>query len=230
MSEWLKTEDKVLKKYYPVLGTKSAKFLTGRSIDAIEHRARRLGIKYTPIGEGPVGFLDIETSGLQADFNFMFSWSIKTADSKEIISAVITPEELHTGILDKRIIKELIKVMYNYKRIYTYYGTLFDIPFIRTRALYHKLEFIPYGLVQHKDVYYLARRILRIHSKRLQSVCGLLGIKGKTHLEPRIWVMANTGNPKALKYILEHNKADVIILERAYKKLQTYEGRTRRFI
>ena len=230
MSEWLKTEYKVLKKYYPVLGTKSTKFLPDRTIDSIEHRARRLGIKYTPIGEGPVGFLDIETSGLQADFNFMFSWSIKTADKKEIFSSVITLEELRNGELDKRIVKELIKTIYNYKRIYTYYGTLFDIPFIRTRALYHKLEFIPYGLVQHKDVYYLARRILRIHSKRLESVCSLLGIKGKTHLEPRIWVMANTGNAKALKYILEHNKADVIILEKAYKRLQTYEGRTRRFI
>ena len=228
--EWTKKEDAILKKYYVVLGTKCAKFLSGRTIDAIEHRARRLGIKYMPIGEGPVGYLDIETSGLQADFGLIYTWCIKVSDKDEIYSACITSEEMRNGTLDKRIVKELIETLYNFRRIYTYYGSIFDIPFIRSRALYHKLEFIPYGLVEHKDVYYLARRVLRIHSKRLQSVCSLLGIKGKTHLEPRYWIMANSGNEKALKYILEHNKRDVEILEKAYKKLQTYEGHTRRFI
>ena len=228
--EWTKKEDAILKKYYVVLGTKCIKFLNNRTIDAIEHRARRLGIKYMPIGEGPVGYLDIESSGLQGDFNFMISWCIKIADKDEIRCACITPEEIFNGNLDKRIVKELIDTLYEYRRIYTYYGSIFDIPMCRTRALYHKLNFIPYGLVEHKDVYYLARRTLRIHSKRLESVCSLLGIKGKTHLQPRIWVMATSGNQKALNYILEHNKKDVVILEKAYKKLQIYEGRTRRFI
>uniref|UniRef100_A0A6M3XH58 Putative RNase_H superfamily protein n=1 Tax=viral metagenome TaxID=1070528 RepID=A0A6M3XH58_9ZZZZ len=228
--EWSKLEDKLLTKHYPILGTKSAKFLHNRSIDSIEHRARRLGIKYMPIGEGPAGYLDIESSGLQGDFNFMISWCIKTADKDEILKACITPEEIFNGTLDKRIVKELIETLYDYRRIYTYYGSMFDVPMVRTRALYHKLEFIPYGLIEHKDIYYLARRILRMHSKRLESVCNLLGIKGKTHIQPRIWVMASSGNKKALDYILGHNKKDVEILEKAYKKLQIYEGRTRRFI
>lgn len=228
---WTKEEEKLLKKHYPQLGPyKTRLFLESRSYDAIEKKARKLGIKYNPIGEGKVGYLDIETSGLQGDFNFMYSWYIKTANEEEYEYAIVTGEEIANGTLDERIVKELIKSVVKYKTIYTFYGTRFDISFSRTRALYHGLEFIPYGLVQHKDLYYLVRRILRIHSNRLESVADLLGIKGKTHLEPRIWVMANTGNPDALQYILDHNKADVILLEKVHKKLMDYEARTRRYI
>jgi uncharacterized protein YprB with RNaseH-like and TPR domain len=230
MSEWTKEEDKILKKFYPVLGTKTIMFLKDRTIDSIEHRARRLDISYNPVGDGKCGFFDIETSGLQGDFNFMYSWYIKTANIEEYRHAAITAEEIRNGTLDRRIVQELIQALPEYKKIFGFYSTKFDMPMSRTRALYHGLDFVPYGLIIHKDVYYLAKRVLKIHSTRLESVSDLLQIKGKTHLDPRTWVMANAGNKEALDYIAEHNKADVILLEKVYKKLMEYEGRTRRFI
>jgi len=228
--KWTKEEDVILKKHYVVLGTKCIKFLNNRTIDAIEHRARRLGIRYTPFGEGKAGYLDIETTGLQADFQFILTWCIKTANEDEIKYGIVTKDELRNGTLDKRIIKELINTIQEYSTIYTFYGSRFDLAFARTRALYHHLDFIPYGLIQHKDLYYLVRRILRIHRNRLESVADLLGIKGKTHLAPRIWVKANSGDEQALKYILKHNIADVILLEKVHKKLRDYESKTRRFV
>jgi uncharacterized protein YprB with RNaseH-like and TPR domain len=227
---WTKEEDKILAKHYPKIGTKVKMFLPNRTLDAIDHRVRRLGIKYEPLGEEPVGYLDIETSGLQGDFNYMLSWSIKTANIDEVKTGVIKPKEISDGTLDKRIVQEAIDTLQNYRTIYTFYGTKFDIAFLRTRALYHDIEFIPYGLIQHKDLYYLVKRILRIHNNRLESVADLLGIKGKTHLEPRIWVRANSGDKEALQYILEHNIADVILLEKVHKKLKDYEAKTRRYL
>jgi len=230
MRRWSKEEDDVIRKLYPIMGTKTKLHLTSRSIDSIEHRARRLGVKFIPTGEGPAGFLDIESSGLQGDFNYMYSWAIKTANKNEVYHSIISSDEMRNGVLDKRVVQELVDALQNYKRIYTYYGTRFDIPFARARALYHKIEFIPYGVIEHRDLYYLARRVLRIHRNRLESVADLLGIKGKTHLNPRIWVMANCGNEQALQYILKHNIKDVEVLEQVYKKLQPYEAKTRRYI
>jgi uncharacterized protein YprB with RNaseH-like and TPR domain len=230
MSEYTKEEDKILAKYYPNIGSKVQMYLVGRSLDSIDHRCRRLGIKYNPLGEGKVGFLDIETSGLQGDFNFMYSWCIKVAGEEKIYSSCITSEEMKNGMLDYRVVNELIMTLPEFKRVYTFYGTRFDVPFSRTRALYHGLEFVPYGLVEHKDVYYLARRVLKIHRNRLETVADLLGIKGKTHLDPRLWVQANCGNEEALGYILDHNIHDVVLLEQVYRKLMEYEARTRRYL
>ena len=232
MTDYTKEEDKILKKYYPKLGIKVKEFLPDRSLDSIEHRTRRLNIKFTGglNPEGLNGYLDIESSGLQGDFNFIYCWSIKVADKDKVYWDIITPEEIHNGTLDKRIIQSLVNTLKIFKRVYTFYGSNFDIPMTRTRALYWGIDFVPYGLVEHKDVYYMSKRLLCIHSHRLEATADLMEIKGKTHLEPRYWVMAVTGNLEALGYILDHNKKDVILLEKVHKKLQEYQGDTRRFI
>ncbi|WP_424606861.1 ribonuclease H-like domain-containing protein [Caldisericum exile] len=230
MNNWTSEEIKILEKHYPKIGIKVKMFLPHRTPESIEHKARRLGIKYNPLGEGKAGYLDIETTGLQGDFNYMLSWCIKTANKDEVKFGLVKSEEQVNGTLDKRITKELIEALKEYNVIYTFYGTRFDVAFLRTRALYHDIEFVPYGLIQHRDLYYLVRRILKIHRNRLENVADLLGIKGKTHLEPRIWIRANSGDSEALKYILEHNKADVILLEKVHKKLKNYEAQTRRYL
>jgi uncharacterized protein YprB with RNaseH-like and TPR domain len=114
--------------------------------------------------------------------------------------------------------------------LYGYYSNRYDFPFIRTRALFWGIEFVPYGEIEIKDLYYLAKFKLRMHSNRLEAVCDLIGVKGKTHLEPKMWILANTGNEEALSYVLEHNKWDVIILEEVHKKLGGFEAKTKRYL
>jgi len=225
---WSKDELKILVKFYPAIGARVKEFLPQRSESSLRHKASRLGIGYKDLAMGKVGFFDIESSGLQADFGFMYSWYIKTLGEDEYFHAVVTQDEIRDGTLDKRIVEELVETLKKYKRIYSYYGSRFDIPFCRTRALSHGLNFVPYGLVEHRDLWYLARRILRLHRNRLENVCEILGIEGKTHLKPHIWIMANTGNEDALEYIATHNKMDVIILEKVFKRLSEFEARNAR--
>jgi len=227
---WSKDEIKILQKFYPAIGTRVKEFLPERSESSLSHKASRMGIHFKDLAVGKVGFFDIESSGLNADFGWMYSWYIKTLGEEEYFHAVVTQDEIRDGILDERIIVELVEALKKYKRIYTFYGSRFDIPFSRTRALAHNLKFVPYGLVEHRDLWYLARRILKLHRRRLDNVCDILSIKGKTHLEPKTWIMANTGNTDALKYILEHNRMDVIILEKVYKRLAEFEAKSRRYM
>ena len=184
------------------------------------------------------GFLDIETSNLAADFGIILSYSIKEEGSGKYYLGVINKEDVEKGELDKNILKKLIQDLSNFDEIITYYGTAFDLKFIRSRYLYWKnrdksfkdIKFPWYGYIKHKDVYYMAKNRLRLHRTRLEDVCRQLNIKGKTHIEGEYWIKALSGDEKSLKYILKHNKADVLILEKVYHQLIPYVRETKRSI
>ena len=172
--------------------------------------------------EKKIGFLDIESGGLNANWDYMLTWCIKTAGKEEYKYGVIKQKEIFDYSFDKRIIKELIEALKKYDMIITYYGTNFDIPFIRTRAMSHKLKFLGFGSIQHKDVYYMVKNKMRLHKCSLDSACAALGIKGKNHIKGNFWLKAKIGNAKALQYVLDHNKKDCIILEKLYNKIKEY--------
>ncbi len=175
-----------------------------------------------------IGYLDIEASNLKADYGLMLSWCIKPNDSKDIVSAAITKKDLAGGeFADKRITKMLVKEMRNYDRVVTYYGTGFDLPFIRTRAVVNNVPFLEYGELNHTDVYYLVRNKFQLSSNRLENACRvILGNTNKTRIDSGNWLRALQGNRKAIAYILEHNEYDVLDLEELYEKIINYRRLT----
>lgn len=166
-----------------------------------------------------IGFLDIEASGLDADFGIVLSYCIKPYGQPSL-KRLIAPSELASKDLDKRLLIDCIADMRKFDRLVTYYGTGFDIPFIRTRAMLHGLDFPLYREIKHTDVYYWVRNKMKLHRRRMEVVCDFLGIPAKGHpMIPPIWTAALTGNKKALNYILVHNLEDVDSLEEVYKRL-----------
>ena len=89
------------------------------------------------------GYLDIEVfGGFNASFGYMNCYCIKDGHSDKVYGSQITKKELQNiNILDKRVVQDCVKDMKKFDRIVTYYGTKFDIPFIRTRALHHDIHF-----------------------------------------------------------------------------------------
>jgi len=175
-----------------------------------------------------IGYLDIETSNLTADFGIMLSYAIKERGKNKIYCGTITKKEIESGELDKNLVKKCIDDMNKFDIIMGYYSTKFDIPFLRSRAMYWGLDFPVYGELQHKDVWYMVRAKMRLHSSRLETACKHLGIKGKTHLDGLYWIKALSGDDKALEYILDHNKKDVIILEKLHDKIKDFVKNTTR--
>ena len=185
--------------------------------------------------EETVGFLDIEASNLHADFGVMLSWCIKPQTKKKILADVITIDDCDNSKFDYRIVKSCIEAMTKFDRIVTHYGDRFDIPFIRTRAIHWGLDFPRYGELMHTDVWRIARQKLRLHSNRQGSVAQtLLHEDIKTRVNPQIWMEVQMGSPKvrkaALRYILDHNKKDVIQLQGNYEHLVKYTKNSRRSI
>jgi uncharacterized protein YprB with RNaseH-like and TPR domain len=169
-----------------------------------------------------IGFLDIETSNLKATFGIVFSYCIKTLNG-DIIQNVVTPDELKKGIYDKRLMEDFCRDARKYDRLIGYYSSCFDIPFLRSRCVYHKLNFPIYKEIKHTDLYMMIRGRLNMHSKRLGVVCEFFGIASKEHpMTSHVWFRAMQGQPEALKYIVTHNIEDVISTEALWLRVNDY--------
>jgi uncharacterized protein YprB with RNaseH-like and TPR domain len=165
-----------------------------------------------------IGYLDIESDGLRADFATMLTWAIKEKDGPTNYD-IITKEELFNGSADRRLIQSVVDELGKYDIIVGYFSTGFDLPFIRTKALHYGIDFPHYGEVYHWDLFYTVKSKLCLSRKSLDNACDYLGISGKTPLDKDVWRRAKYGDRDAIQKVLEHNIADVEITEKLHNKL-----------
>ena len=177
-----------------------------------------------------VGLLDIESTGLKGNWDYVLSYCIKELDGP-IYERMITPAEIRGGKFDVELLKKCCKDMRQFDRIVVHFGSdrKHDLPFLRSRCLYWQmkhgidLDFPLYKEVYVSDTYLMAKAKLSLHSYRLESICQHLGIPAKGHrLEPELWQKAQIGDKESLQWILEHNREDVISLEGVWKALIPY--------
>lgn len=167
-----------------------------------------------------IGFLDIEATSLNASFGYMLSYCIKRQGG-EILKRPISPGDIRGKKYDKAICKQFLEDLSEFDRFVTYYGTGYDLPFLRTRCLTHDLDFPPMGSLFHTDLYYAVRNKLKLYRNRMEVACQQFGIESKGHrLTPSVWHDAQTGDKKAIDYVLQHNVEDVISLEALWDKMQ----------
>ena len=163
--------------------------------------------------------LDIETTNLAADFGYILCYSMKDLDG-DIIHRSITTREIKTYKFDEPLMRQFLKDIKGVDKVITYYGSGFDLPYLRSRALRFNLPFPGWRELVSVDVYYIARAKLRTHRKRLEVVADLMGIPSKGHrLNPEVWQRAQAGSKQALDYIQTHCDEDVVTLEAVYERL-----------
>ncbi len=174
------------------------------------------------VNEEKLAFLDIEASDLDADKSYMLSWVLKERGG-DVKYAVITRREILNWTMDHRLVKSLVRELKNVDVVVTYYGTGFDLPYVRTRALMHDLDFPHYGTLKHYDLYYTVRNKLKLHRNRQQVACEALGINGKDgFIDIAVWMKAEHGDPIALAEVLDHNLRDVLSLERLFERMKPH--------
>ena len=172
-----------------------------------------------------IGFFDIETTGRSSEFDFILSYAIKEARKKKILGRTIKREEIEKRIFDKNLIKEMISDLRKFHRIVVHWGAdkRFDLPFSRTRALIHGLEFPLYKEIYVVDTWAILKNKFSFSRNRLGWVCEQLKIPAKNYpLNPRIHQRASLGDEKALKYVWKHNVEDVVSLELLYERIKDY--------
>jgi len=178
------------------------------------------GIPWYNMPGTKIGYFDIETTAdFNADWGTVLTWCIKDKDGP-IHSSSISRSELFKGEYDKRVVKEFVDKLKEYDIIVGYYSTMFDMPFMRTKALHYGFDFPGYGELYHWDLYYTVKSKLKLSRRSLDNVCEYFHIAGKTPIDKEMWLAARYGDPKALKGVLEHNRGDVIITEKLHDKLE----------
>lgn len=176
-------------------------------------------------------FFDIETSP-----NLVFSWNVGrklSIDYDNIVKerAIIcicwkweNKDQVYSVKWDKgcdrEAIRKFIQVANTADEIIAHNGDNFDIKWIRTRCIFHRIPMMP--KYQTLDTLKKSRSGFRFNSNRLDYISKFLGFEGKIKTEFDLWKRVFNGEKKALDYMVEYCKEDVRQLESVYHELSSY--------
>jgi len=200
-----------------------------------EHTCNQHGVAYSHhpncfIREQPdckhtakIAFLDIETTGLDADWDVMTCYCLKPAGGK-IIEDIITKEEIQDfHRLDKRIVSSVIQAISKFDVVVAHYGNGFDLPFMRTRAVYWDIPFPNHKAIFQADTWKIAKSKLKMSRNGLENLNNLIrGKTSKTRLNFEMKWKVLTGSKEGLRYIIDHCRRDTVMLEQLYDRIKGF--------
>lgn len=167
---------------------------------------------------------DIEASNLAADFGIVLTFGSKIVEHDEPVEVLnILDYAGADGDLiraEKQLLKDICKRMLDSDVWLGHFSTYYDLPFLNTRLLYHKLPVLPANYSQI-DTWKIARNRLKLRNNRLITISEFLGTEDeKNAIRPEQWIRALGGHRPSMDYIVEHNRRDVLVLEEAYLRLR----------
>ena len=166
---------------------------------------------------------DIETYGMNfnadAGFIMVISYKWLGEDKVHTITRKNPTEWTKKVFDDAEICRKFRDVFETADMHVTWNGTRFDVPFLQTRMLKHRLGFLP--PVPHEDGLRTARKSLKMRRSldNIQKFFDLGTKKEEMNLE-KVWMPAAMGNPVALKQVIKRCESDVKLLEEAYNLLR----------
>jgi uncharacterized protein YprB with RNaseH-like and TPR domain len=167
-------------------------------------------------------FWDIETYGMNfnADAGFIMVISYKWKGETQVHTITRSNPSRWSRKLfdDKEICRAFAKVLESADLHVTWNGTRFDVPFLQTRMLKHRLGYLP--PIPHEDGLRTARRSLKMR-RSLDNVQKFfeLGTKKEDMNLTKVWMPAAMGDPVALRQVIKRCESDVKLLEEAYDLL-----------
>lgn len=150
---------------------------------------------------------------------FMLSWSAKWLYSSEVISEVLTPEEVRVES-DLRITKSLWLLLDKADIVVAHNGDKFDIPKINSRFIVNGLT--PTSNYTQIDTLKVAQRSFGFSSNKLDALAGYFGFDHKIETNFQLWKSCMEGDREALNYMRIYNEQDVKLLEEVYIKMRPW--------
>ncbi len=120
---------------------------------------------------------------------------------------------------DRPLIEKVVPVLEKADEIVGHWLDGFDMPWVRTRALVHRVQTLPkYKTI---DTCKWARRHFYFCSNKLDYLARFLGIGAKIRTEYDLWrKVVLHKDARALSYMVEYCKVDVELLEKVWARLQ----------
>lgn len=123
---------------------------------------------------------------------------------------------------DRKLLKELSKIIIKADEIVTQNGESFDLKWINGRLAFHSLD--PLGPLTSSDTLRLARKVFYLNSFKLDYMGDFFKLGRKKETGGfQLWKdIMETNCPKALKKMGKYCEQDVMLLERIYEKILRY--------
>ena len=119
---------------------------------------------------------------------------------------------------DKTLVKQFVKIMNQADEIIAHNGDRFDIPWLRTRALYHGIKSVPRG--RTLDTLKKARGNFKLPSNRLNDIGRYYGLGEKVKTPDGMWQNVCFGDGSMMPEMIKYCEQDVMLLERVYLHMQ----------
>jgi uncharacterized protein YprB with RNaseH-like and TPR domain len=122
---------------------------------------------------------------------------------------------------DKTLLEKFIKITAQADELVGHNGDRFDLAWIRTRCLYHRIDMFPRYVTI--DTLKVARSSFRFNSNRLNYIADYLGIGQKIKTTFSLWkdiVLHKDKN--AMRDMITYCKQDVELLEKVFKELNNH--------
>jgi len=122
---------------------------------------------------------------------------------------------------DKKLLQSFIEIANEADELVGHNGDRFDLPWIRTRCLYHNIPVFPnYTTI---DTLKHARSKFKFNSNKLDYIAKYLGLGEKLHTGFDLWKKIVLDKDKdALAEMVTYCKHDVKLLEQVYDRLSPY--------
>lgn len=167
-----------------------------------------------------LGF-DIEASNLNADFGVVLCCGFKEVGAgKPYVFNILDYPGRDIIAQERNLLKDVSEELLTADVWLGHFSTLYDLPFINSRLLYHKLPVLPPNFA-HIDTWRIARNRLKLRNNRLITISEFLGTEDeKNAIKPEQWLRALGGHRPSMAYIVDHCRRDVLVLEEAYSRLR----------
>lgn len=122
---------------------------------------------------------------------------------------------------DKKMLEQFVKITQVADELVGHNGDKFDLSWIRTRCLFHKIQMFPnYTTI---DTLKISRSKFRFNSNKLDYIAQFLGMGKKIHTDFSLWrdILLDK-NKIAMAKMIKYCKMDVVLLEKVYKQLSTH--------
>lgn len=150
---------------------------------------------------------------------FMLCWSAKWIYSDKVFSCKLNKKELLNQD-DRRICRDLWKLLDEADLVVAHNGDRFDIPKINTRFIMNGLDRpSPYRTI---DTLTIVKKQFGFSSNQLDTLAGYFGFDHKLSTDFSLWDRCLKGDTEAMNYMSKYCDRDVLLLEEVYLKIRNW--------
>lgn len=160
---------------------------------------------------------------MSADFGIILTFGSKFVGKGKVeVLNILDYQDKSKDLIkaERRLLMDVSERMLTADVWLGHYACWYDLPFINSRLLYHKLPVLPPNFSQ-LDTWKIARNRLKLRNNRLITISEFLGTEDeKNAIKPEQWLRALSGHRPSMDYIVDHNRRDVLVLEEVYNRIR----------